>query len=377
MTRATIRAALAAFFVSRGLIFFLIVFLSQMAFEGKDAGLGVWHTRVDLQGPRVVPELLRMATIGDAGWYTNIAENGYARRPFDLSRQETWAFFPLYPLVMRYARVTPHHPLNGIIISNLSFLGALLLLGGIARNAGLTDEDAERATWYLALFPTSYFCFLPLPEGLFLLLSLGAVYAAQRQKWWAMGVLGGLAALTRLNGALLVIPLTLLAWRKAKGKVAWVALVPAGTFAYMAWLYHLTGNAWAFRDIQPLWYRQPGAFWRPLMNYLQQPALISDPWNFILLNFLVAVAVLIAAVILLLRRDWAFGLYTLASILLPLSAGNLQSVARYAVVLFPVFLLLAIAGRRSTLDRAVMAGGAILLGWMVALFALRVDMALA
>ena len=39
MTRATVRAALTAFLVSRGLIFFLIVFVSQMAFEGKDANL--------------------------------------------------------------------------------------------------------------------------------------------------------------------------------------------------------------------------------------------------------------------------------------------------------------------------------------------------
>jgi Gpi18-like mannosyltransferase len=279
--------------------------------------------------------------------------------------------------VVRFARVTPHHLINGIIVSNVAFLGALLLLGGIARGAGLSDDDASRAIWYLALFPTSYFCFLPLPESLFMLLSFGAVYAAQRQRWWAMGLLGGLAALTRLNGALLVIPLTILAWRKARAQVAWVALVPAGTLLYMAWLYRITGNAWAFRDIQPLWYRQPGAFWRPLLNYLHAPALVSDPWNFIFLNFVVALAVLAAAVVLLVRRDWAFGLYTLASILLPLSAGNLQSVGRYALVLFPLFLLLALAGRRPSIDRTLIAAGSILLGWLVALYALRVDMALA
>ncbi|HEX8153443.1 MAG TPA: hypothetical protein VF698_09975 [Thermoanaerobaculia bacterium] len=375
--RETWRAAVAAFTVSRALVFVLIVFVSQMAFEGKDASFGAWNTRVVLKAPRFVPELMRMMLIADATWYQAIADVGYERRAFDTSRQTTWAFFPLYPLTVRYVRVTPHYSLNGMVVSHLAFLGALLLLGAVARGGGMSVEDSQRAIWCAALFPTSYFFSLPLPEAFFLLLSLAAWRAAQTETWWAMGVLGGLAALARPGGILLVIPLTLLAWRKARGQVAWVALVPLGTATFMLFLDRITGNPFAFRDIQTAWYRTPAPFWAAFGRYTANPAMLSDPWNFLVLNFVMAVAVLLAALMFLARREWALGLYTLAAILMPLSTGSLQSVSRYAVVIFPIFLLLAMAGRRPNAERVILATSALLLGWFVALFALRVDLALA
>jgi hypothetical protein len=64
-------------------------------------------------------------------------------------------------------------------------------------------------------------------------------------------------------------------------------------------------------------------------------------------------------------------------VLLPLSTGSLQSIGRYGVVVFPLFLLLSVAGRRPLLDRIIFATFALLLGWLVAMMTLRVDFALA
>jgi hypothetical protein len=50
--------------------------------------------------------------------------------------------------------------------------------------------------------------------------------------------------------------------------------------------------------------------------------------------------------------------------------------ARYAVVDFPLFYFLAAACRTPTRDRAITATFVILLGWLVALFTLRLDFAL-
>src|SRR5437588_734028 len=47
-------------------------------------------------------------------------------------------------------------------------------------------------------------------ESLFLLLTLVAVYAARSERWWLAGLAGGLAASSRSNGVLILIPLVLL-----------------------------------------------------------------------------------------------------------------------------------------------------------------------
>jgi hypothetical protein len=46
-------------------------------------------------------------------------------------------------------------------------------------------------------------------------------------------------------------------------------------------------------------------------------------------------------------------------------------------VVFPLFLVLAIAGRRSLVDRVVLATNILILGWLIAMMTLRVDFALA
>jgi hypothetical protein len=65
------------------------------------------------------------------------------------------------------------------------------------------------------------------------------------------------------------------------------------------------------------------------------------------------------------------------SAVVPLSSGSLQSMARYALVDFPLFYFLAAIGRAPARDRTITAAFVILLGWLVALFTLRLDFALA
>ena len=51
--------------------------------------------------------------------------------------------------------------------------------------------------------------------------------------------------------------------------------------------------------------------------------------------------------------------------------------ARYAAVVFPLFIALALLGRRAAADRVIVAVSIALFGWLVALLTLRVDFALA
>jgi Gpi18-like mannosyltransferase len=276
--------------------------------------------------------------------------------------------------------VTGDFTLDGLVLSNVAFAVALLLLGMVGMRAGLTEEEAQRAIVFLAFFPTSYFCSMPLPESLFLMLSLGSVLAGYSGKWATASFLGGLAALTRLAGILLLLPLAILFFqneRTRRARILWLLLIPAGTGAFLAYLHQLTGSWRAFLVVQEGWGRSPGFFWTPLLAYLEKPAYVSEPWNLIAMNFGFALLLFVAGIALLREKRWALGAYTLVSALLPLSTGSLQSLGRYAVVAFPLVLWLATFTRRPVVDRIVFAVLITLFGWLVAMFTLRVDFALA
>src|SRR5919108_3093854 len=136
---------------------------------------------------------------------------------------------------------------------------------------------------------------------------------------------GALASATRPAGIFLVVPFAVLYWQsyreRIKANVFALLLVPLGLMGFMIYLKLITGNALAFADIQVAWGHSAGPFWGPLLTYLREPLLISVRWDFRLLNFAAAVTALICGLMLLKRRQWAMGLYTLASIIVPMSYG--------------------------------------------------------
>ena len=102
---------------------------------------------------------------------------------------------------------------------------------------------------------------------------------------------------------------------------------------------------------------------------------LSAGWDFRVLNFAAAVTALVCAVVLLRQGSWSLGLFTLVSIVVPMSYQPLlQSLARYVMVIFPVFIVLAIAGRSPRVDQTIRAIFIGLLCLMTALLAARVTL---
>src|SRR3989337_3968419 len=71
-------------------------------------------------------------------------------------------------------------------------------------------EVARRSVFYLAIFPTSLFFQSIYSESLFLLLTIGCLYAARRNEFVLAGIAGALATLTRSPGLLLLVPLVIM-----------------------------------------------------------------------------------------------------------------------------------------------------------------------
>jgi Mannosyltransferase (PIG-V) len=316
----------------------------------------------------------------DALWYLRIAAHGY--RNGDGSA----AFYPLYPALTRaVGYLTGGHPLAGaLIVSNLSFLGALFVLY-LLGSRELDEPAARRAVLYAAVFPTAVFFFAPYSESTFLLLALLAFWWARSERWTLTAMAAFLAALTRNVGVLLVLPLAAEAAHQTKGRSprriplggVLASLAPLlGTGGYLVYWHHLSGDWLAPLHQQVQWQR-----------HLTDPALAvvhgsqiafrfvgAYPGGYHFYDWVVAIPVLSLAVYAAARFRPAYGVYTWASILVPLSfvfdGRPLMSFPRFALVVFPIFWALALFTRdRPLRHEAVVTCSALLLGVSTLLFA--------
>src|SRR3990172_7421734 len=162
LRRPSVRSALTAFALSRSLV--AVVFFVTLRLPGFIPG--------------APSSGAALASRGDASWYLQIARLGYEARPFDASVQHDWAFFPLYPLLLRAAAwFTGEYPLTGIGLSSALFLVALALVHELALAVGLSNDVARRAALVTALWPSSIFFSYPTTEALFLAVSTGSLLA--------------------------------------------------------------------------------------------------------------------------------------------------------------------------------------------------------
>jgi hypothetical protein len=381
-TDKSVASALFAFLLTRLLIFFVILFGSTLTLSEpvQEFGPRIQEPTISLQKSGLADLVGKHVLNADALWYQDIAVNGYERRSFDATQPHNWAFLPLFPLVLRLAgSLTGEYGLTGSVLSSGFFFVALILLYKLVLAFGYSPADAQRTVFYLAAFPTSYFFSFPFTESLFLLLSVSCVLAAKRSVWWVAGICGGLAAATRINGLYLFPVLLILYWqhyRSVNLNILALLLIPAGIVPYMIFLHRVTGNALAFIGVQAAWGHSFGFFLVPLWEYLKNPLEINWNWDFRFLNFLAALLALGCGVVLLKRRQWALATYTFLCVLVPLSAMRLQSLTRYTMIAFPIFMVLAHAGNSSKTDQIIRTVFVFLLGVMSFLFALHFSMAM-
>jgi hypothetical protein len=273
----------------------------------------------------------------------------------------------------------------GIVISNSALLLATMLLYRFTEE-GWGQAVAERTIWYFLIFPTAFFGTAVYSESLFLLVAIGALYAARRGYWVVAALLGIASALTRFMG-LIVAPMLLAEWwmqqhkQSAKSKPSWIALlaaaaVPLGTLAYAAYLERVFGDPLAFVQGAAAWARQPQSPLLTLTRLLQTPdggwwpALLAgyihlDNW----LDFSFVLVFLALGLVLLYQQRWSEGVFVTLGVAVALSSGLLMSQRRYVWVLFPAFVLLAQWGKRPWVDRLISLVSLLLLGVFTALFA--------
>jgi hypothetical protein len=339
---------------------------------------------INLENASIARQLRRTMAQADVNHYMGISQEGYGREPFDVNsrRSQTFAFFPLLPMLLWLLRqVTNDAMLWGAALCNFFFFLALVLLYRLTLAFGYSDTVARRTIFYLAAFPVSYFFSAPFTESLFVFLTVASFYAAKRERWWLAGVAGMFASSARLTGILLVPSLLVLSWQMYRSlqikKILGLLLIPLGLISYMFYSWWLSGDALAFIHASAAWGRKPSPFiLGPLISYLVHPYEIVAGWHFNLLNACCALLCFFCIYVLARRREWALALYTFMSFLIPLSTGVLQSLERYTMGFFPVFIGLAFAVRSEHQDQAIRVVLVFLLGIMTLLFSIGLANAL-
>lgn len=303
----------------------------------------------------------------DTSWYLSIAEHGYKAEPLQ-GPFANYAFFPLYPLLARWVGWLVGGPfIGGLVVSNVAFLAACVFLYRLVA----LDADAgtaRRTVKYLFAAPAAFLFSAMLTESTFLALSVMCFYFARTKRWWAVGLLGFLLALSRAPGALVVIPLLWMygkqrgfSLRKARPDVLWLALLPAGLCVFMAVNEAVTGDALAFNRIQvTAWGHR---LQNPLSSLWQNLSGDNLFWRF---NAWYILGVLALTVAFLKRLGTAYLLLVLIAVLPPMSYGVWYSMVRYTLVIFPLYIVGARAtAGRPHVDQAVTVALALLQGFLM------------
>jgi hypothetical protein len=384
MSRQLVRIAAVA--VAFRVLSALLAFYSNLAFpDDRPAQFSsVFRERAEFWDP---------FTRHDSGWYHGIARDGYYYTP---GGRSSIAFFPAYPLLMRYAgALFGSRPSDtyrgGIAVSWLAFVIAAVGLFHLAR-LDLPDEQAERAVLLMMVFPFAFFFGAVYSEALFLAAAVGAFYFFRTRQFLLGGLCGAVVTATRVNGVLIWPALAWLAWRAiAPGRVSgasslWtrealraaigLLLVPAGVGAYSLFIYQWTGNPieWA-ATIQRWGYYPGGAPWLVLVNLVK--TLVTEPYVYLTsgktapydtLNGIAAIVFVVSLPFVWMRLGAAYGLFMAANLWLPLSSGVFEGMGRYCAVMFPFFIWVASFRSRYAFAAAVVMS-ALLYTLCLALFA--------
>ncbi len=312
----------------------------------------------------------------DTNWYLKIARAGYVDTA-------STVYFPLYPFLVRVVSVLVGDALfAALVVSNLALIVALALLYRLS-DALFGATSARRAVAYWLLFPTAFFLFAAYTESLFLFLTLAAFDFARRDKWFIATIFGALAALTRLQGGLLVVPLALLGFKfqvrevvgrrqEAVGRdsdcqsppanrllsftphasrLALLLFIPLATAAFLAF----TNLSLLSSYVGELHAR----FVFPWENVLASLALLVDGRASFVDALNLVTTILFGALVIVVWRALPreYGVYALMMYLAPLfrmtTMQPLVSMDRYALAIFPVFIWLGACGQNAWVNRAI------------------------
>ena len=307
--------------------------------------------------------------------------------------------------------------LAGMIVSLGSFAWALVYLFRLAREM-LDDDAAAGAVAFCCAYPFSLFYSAFYTESVFLLTLVGTFYHFRRREWFAAAAWGLALGLTRPNGCLISVPLAVMALQQSleggKATVWWrrgaaasalgegekraepgftapleigparfsmarfipailVAAMPGiGMLMFSAYLYSVSGNAFAWLEAHQAWgrvYEGVGGLFAGHAKLATELGVYeySQRQPVDLVNAIATVAALLLTWPVARRLGLSYAVLLLLMLLPPLAAGGFMSMGRVTSTLFPLFVYLGWA-LRGTSRSSLVTACAVMQGFLAALY---------
>jgi hypothetical protein len=342
------------------------------------------HFELALDGWKTIPPLANSGPefplVGvwqrwDACWYSKVATFGY-----ELG-EDSANFWPLLPGLMRIVSwpLGGDMALSGLIVAGAAYVAAVMGLYQLVAS-DFDREVAQRTVLFITIAPAALFLFAPFTEAPFLALTVWAILAARRRSWLLAAIAGLLAGLTRIQGVFLVLPIAWEAWsawreqRAQSGQsmpafssILAVAAPVIGFGSFMAGTALILGrtpldtqDVWGGKNFHPPWEVVDASLRWILERHDSLQAL-----NLAML--LLFIALVIAGIRRLPASYSLLAIPQVALIAIRIQPTPLTSTARLLEVVFPAFVVaaLATAGRRRAVTWAILSTLALAaLTWM-------------
>jgi Gpi18-like mannosyltransferase len=292
----------------------------------------------------------------DGEHYAAIAQNGY--KPLE------YFFFPMYPMLVHYFSLVLGTGTTGIAVTGLVVSNILLILGvvGLTKLMQLDyrQEVINICIILLFLFPTSFYFGSFYTESLFFAEIVWSLYFARKGNWFIAGVIGAFACATRIVGIALIPALLVEAYaqiglkdiKKLIKPCILISISTLGIFGYMFFLYQKTGDPLAFfTSLNTVFGEQrsnsiillPQVFYRyffkilPVLNYSYFPQIL-----YTYLEVLIASLFFILSILSYFKLRISYSIFLTLGYIIPTLSGSFSSFPRYALVLFPGFILMSL-----------------------------------
>lgn len=287
----------------------------------------------------------------DGVHYIRIIKEGYLS-------QNSQAFFPLFPIIIRSANlIFGNYLFAGLILNHIFFLIALYFFYKLIR-LDYKDKIAKSTLLFLLLFPASFFFVSFYAESFFFMLIVFAFYFMRSSKWIAVGLFGFLASLTKVFGIFL-IPSYLceyyLASKKNKKKISPISLfiasimTLAGLGLYMRYLAVNFSDPLYFVHAQPAFGASRSVdkiilLYQVFYRYIKMvltPGINSFFYYTVILEFLSGFLFLILIIWGYIKKIRpSYLLFAVFAYIIPTFTGTFSSMPRYVLILFPCFMVL-------------------------------------
>lgn len=297
----------------------------------------------------------------DAFHYLFIAQNGYVSSPHE--KAVLIAFYPFYPLLIKLCWFfLRNYIIAAFFVSITALVAACIYMYKLVEMT-YDSNTADKTVLFLLVSPFSVFFGLILTESLFLLLTLAFFYYLKKQCWVISGIIGCLAAFTKNQGILLLVPyfmeaITNIAQQRNTSTLAsYIVLgikkmfpacfIPIGFLLYLLINYIFLGDPFKFLEYQQEhWHNSFGFFAENIRGMIAQATTYSNygyRFSLMVLQPIVFFSALLSIFAAIIKKiPVSFTAFNMAFLLVSFSPTWLLSAARYSTALFIVPMLLAI-----------------------------------